>query len=313
MKMLVTGGTGFIGRAVLRQLAGAEHTVRFLARQPAAARVRELAASTGTEVVAGDVLEPDTLKAAIQGMDAVIHLVGIISETRDVTFERLHIEATRNVVGACQRTGVSRYVHMSALGTRPHATSRYHQTKWTAEELVRQSGLNFTIFRPSLIYGPEDHFVNLFARLMRFSPVVPVMGAGTTRLAPIAVEAVAQAFVRSLVVPAANHSTLDLCASKCLTFPQILDTIMRVTGRRRCKVHIPLPVARAQASLLELVYGWLGFPPPLNRDQLIMLQEDNAGNPEPAKTLFGLTEVSFEAGIRKYLVPGGVQPSNSSN
>ena len=114
-------------------------------------------------------------------MDAVIHLVGIISEVGRSTFEDIHISGTRNIVMTAQKAGIKRFVHMSALGARPNSVSRYHQSKWTAEEIVRGSGLDYTLFRPSIIYGPGDHFVNLFARMARFSPVLPVMGQGCSK------------------------------------------------------------------------------------------------------------------------------------
>lgn len=191
---------------------------------------------------------------------------------------------------------------MSALGTRPNARSRYHQTKWAAEEEVRNSGLDFTIFRPSLIYGPEDDFVNLFARMARWSPVLPVMGSGSARLAPILVAEVARGFVGALNHPAAVGRTFDLCGTETLTFPEILRTILRVMNRRRWLVHAPLGLARVQAATLEFAFGTLlGKPPPLNRDQIIMLQEDNVGDPAPAQSLFGLRTTTFADGIRAFL------------
>lgn len=302
MQVLVTGGTGFVGRAVLAALAEAGHRARILVRRPAAPRVRALAERFPVEVVAGDVLAPDTLRAAMPGCEAVVHLVGIISEVGRNTFENAHTVATRNVVAAARVGGVERLVHMSALGTRPNAVSRYHQTKWAAEEAVRASGLNWTIFRPSLIYGAEDHFTNLFATLARWSPVLPVMGPGTGRLQPVSVQAVALAFVRALTEPAAVGRTFDLCGPERLTFEEVLDTILEVTGRRRWKLHVPLGLARFQAFVLELVFPrLLRRAAPLNRDQLVMLQEDNVGDPAPANALLRLPVESFRDGLSRTL------------
>jgi NADH dehydrogenase len=302
MKVLVTGATGFVGREMLRQLREAGHTPRMLVRNPGSATVRGLAARAGAEIHSGNVLEPDSLPLALAGTEAVIHLVGIISEFGEQTFENVHKRATENLVKAAQGAGVRRFIHMSALGTRPNAVSRYHQTKWAAEQAVRGSGLDWTIFRPSLIHGREDHFVNLFARMARFSPVLPVMGTGATRFQPVAVEAVAACFVRALNEPKAIGQTFDVCGLERLTMPEILRAILAVTGRRRFILRIPMIVARLQAALLEWVFPvLLRQSPPLNRDQLLMLREDNVGDARPAVELFGLKPVGFAEGIRRYV------------
>jgi NADH dehydrogenase len=232
----------------------------------------------------------------------VIHLVGIISEVGQSTFENIHIEGTHKVANAARICGVKRFLHMSALGTRPAAASRYHRSKWAAEEIVRQSGLEYTIFRPSLIYGREDHFVNLFAKIARFSPLLPVLGNATARFQPVAVEVVAAAFMRALAEAKTINHTLDLCGPDTFTFPLLLDRILEATGRKRLKIHIPLPLARLQAGFLEGVYrGLLRKAPPLNRDQLIMLQEDNVGDCRQAEEILGLTQQRFCEGIGSYL------------
>ena len=188
-------------------------------------------------------------------MEAVIHLVGIISEVGESTFENVHQRGTRNILAAAQQAGVRRFVHMSALGTRPNAASRYHQTKWAAEELVRHSGLDFTIFRPSLIYGPQDQFINLFARIIRLSPVVPLLGSPRARFQPVSVEAVAAAFVRSLGEPKSSGQTYDLCGPEALTLSEIVDQILAVLQRKRLKLQVPLGLARCQAACWSLFSG----------------------------------------------------------
>ena len=264
--------------------------------------MRELANEFNASAFCGNVLQAGTLAPALSGVDAVIHLVGIISEIGEQTFENVHLRATQNMVAAAKRAAVRRFIHMSALGTRPQAASRYHQTKWAAEEIVRGSGLEWTIFRPSLIYGPGDHFVNLFAKLAQLSPVLPVMGPGTARMQPVAVEAVAACFVKALTEPGAAGRTFDVCGPETLTFPEILRAILAATGRKRFLVRVPLGVARVQAACLEWLYPvLLHRAPPLNRDQLILLQEDNLGDAGPANTLFGLRHASFAAGIARYL------------
>jgi uncharacterized protein YbjT (DUF2867 family) len=305
MKVLVTGATGFVGRTILRQLHEAGHSIRLLARAPRSARAQEATTRWGAEVLSGDILDRASLGSAAASTDAIIHLVGIISEVGASTYENVHTRGTANVVWAAQRAAVKRFVHMSALGTRPNAVSRYHRSKWAAEENVRHSSLAFTIFRPSLIYGPEDQFVNFYAKVIRLSPVVPLLGSPHARFQPVPVQAVASAFAKSVVEPKAVGQTYDLCGAEALTLSGIVDQILGVLRKRRLKLHVPLGVAWWQAVCLEYVFPrLLRKAPPLNRDQLLMLQEDNVGNPQPANEAFGLRPVSLRAGISKYLGSG---------
>lgn len=302
MRVFVTGATGFVGRNVLRELHTASHSSLVLARKSATTAQLETFQRIGAEVRRGDILDSASLAPAMAGADAVIHLVGIISEIGENTFESVHTRGTQNVLQAMRQSGISRLVHMSALGTRPGAVSRYHQTKWAAEEAVRASGIRYTIFRPSLIFGPEDQFVNVFARMIRLSPVVPVMGNPTSRFQPVAVEAVAAAFVRALTASNSLGREFDLCGPEAMTLSEIVGTIAQVLGRKRLKLRVPNPVATLQAALLEKLYPTLlRKAAPLNRDQLEMLQEDNVGDASPANALFNLPSIRFRDGIEKYL------------
>ena len=302
MKVLVTGASGFVGTEILKHLHAAGHSIRIVARHPRSARVQADAARFGAEIHDGNVLASASLPAGMKDIAAVIHLVGIISEVGKNTFENVHTLGTKNIVTAAKQAGVPRFIHMSALGARPNAPSRYHQSKWAAEEIVRQSGLDYTIFRPSIIYGSNDHFVNLFNHIARFSPVLPVMGDGRSKLQPIPVADVATCFVRAINEPKSIGQTYDLCGRDVLSFDEILDAILQVIGRKRWKLHLPLGLARLQAALLEFVFPrLLGKAPPLNRDQLLMLQEDNVGNPRPANVLFHLNPTPFKDGIGAYL------------
>jgi len=302
MKVFVTGATGFVGQEILRGLRNAGHSIRFLAREHSGHVAQQFAPRFRVEASLGDVLDPGSLDNALAGTNAVIHLVGIISEVGENTFENVHTRGTQSILAAAQRAGVRRFVHMSALGTRPDAVSRYHKSKWAAEEEVRNAGLDYTIFRPSLIYGRKDHFVNLFAKIIRCSPIIPVLGNPKAKFQPVPVEAVAISFVKSLSEPRSIGATFDLCGSETLTMPEILDQISQVMGHRRLKLRVPAMVAKCEAAFLEFVFPrLLRKAAPLNRDQLIMLQEDNVGNGNPASELFGLESTSFRQGIARYL------------
>ncbi|HWV98646.1 MAG TPA: complex I NDUFA9 subunit family protein [Candidatus Acidoferrum sp.] len=299
MKVFLTGATGFVGKEILRQLHESGHAARLLVRNRESRRVQELVSRYKSEEHVGDILDADSLEGAIEGVDAVIHLVGIISELGHNTFERVHARGTRHVTEATRRAGVKRFVHMSALGTRSDAVSRYHQTKWAAEETVRRSGLEYTIFRPSVIYGPGDRFVNLFERLSWFSPVLPVMGSDQAKFQPVSVEVVATAFIKALSEPKSIGQAYDLCGPEPLTFAALLADILAVQRRRRLKLRVPPALARGQAAFLELIYPLLfRKPPPLTRDQLIMLDEGSVGNPKPAEELFGLKQPTFREGVQ---------------
>ncbi len=301
MKVLVTGGTGFVGREILWRLHEAGHDIRLFSRRGVSDDLRQLAYRHRAELVKASFDDPESLMFAARGCDAVIHLVGIISEAGSSTFQRVHVGCTRAMLGAATAAGARRFIHMSALGTRADARSRYHLTKWEAEELVRRSGLDWTIFRPSVIYGREDHFVNFLAGISWWSPVIPIFGAGNNLLQPVAVEDVASAFVASLSESGAVGQCFDLCGSETFSMRQLWETVLQVTGRRRFLLRLPMWMARLQAACLELGCGLVGRASPLTRDQLLMLEEDNTGDARPAGLAFQLPARSFAVEIARYL------------
>jgi NADH dehydrogenase len=297
-EVFVTGATGFVGHALLQRLCAAGHVVRCLVRHGSEGRLRGLGAIARIE---GDVLTRRGLEEGMTGCDAVIHLVGIIREHRaaNMTFERVHVEGTRNVLEAAKAAGVQRYLHMSALGTRPAAASRYHRTKWAAEEAVRGSGLGWTIFRPSIVYGRGDGFVTLLASMVRRLPVVPVIGSGRQRLQPIAVEQVAAGFAEAIERPVMIKQTYEVGGPEAVTMLELLDSIGRALGRRRVrKVHVPLGVMKPLARLLHPLPGF-----PVTPDQLLMLGEDGVCDPRPFFDAFQLEPVPLATGLERMLSP----------
>ncbi len=296
MRVFLTGGMGYVGTRIREELLARGHEVRCLVRP----RSRRLPAPhQGVEAVLGNITDPATLQGKIQGCDAVIHLVGIIKEIplAGVTFERIHFQGTKHVVDAARAQGVRRFIHMSSLGTRPNARARYHRTKYLAEEYLKQSGLDFTIFRPSVIFGPGDAFVNLFAGMIRRPFPVPVIGTGRSKLQPVALENIARGFAGAVVTPATVGKTYEAGGAEAFDLIQILDIIGEVLGKPRVpKVSIPLALMRPLVALMQ----WI--PPfPLSLDQLTMLQEDNVCDEKPFYRDLGLVPLPFREGITRYL------------
>ena len=291
MKIFIAGGTGFVGEHLVAELQKNGHTVRLLVHSR-----RTLPGNV--EQVAGDVTRLESFAESLVGCDAVINLVGIIREfpSRGITFERLHVTATAHMLAAAADSGISRYLQMSALGTRPHAVSAYHQTKWQAEELVRGSTLDWTIFRPSLIYGPHDAFINMLAAQLRLAPIMPVIGSGTYRLQPIHADDVARCVTRALDMPETIGQAYELCGNDRLSYAALLDMVAETMGKPRpLKPHLPL-------GLMKLIIPVLQKAPPfpITADQLQMLLEESIGGNE-WQQVFGFEPRDLRGGINEYL------------
>ncbi|MBW2475919.1 MAG: complex I NDUFA9 subunit family protein [Deltaproteobacteria bacterium] len=292
MNVFVTGGTGFVGREILKQLAEKGHSARVLIR---AGSETKLADHNKITVYPGDITDPASLSNALQGCDAVIHLVGIIREFADrgVTFERLHVDATQNILEAAATQGVRRYLHMSSNGTRANAQAKYHITKWQAEEKVRQSGLDWTIFRPSLIFGPKGEFVEMLADLIRKMPVVPVIGDGRYRMQPVSVGQVAESFVKALSMPETINKTYHLCGAEDYSYDEILDLTGAAIGKEKVpKAHQPLFMIRPMVKLMEHLPSF-----PITSEQLTMMLEGNCCDPSPWSEVFGIEPIAYAMGI----------------
>jgi uncharacterized protein YbjT (DUF2867 family) len=292
MIIFLAGGTGFVGGHLRNALVSKGHTVRLLTH------TRTLEAADNVRIFEGDVTKPDTFTEALSGCDAAVNLVGIIREfpERGVTFERLHVQATENMIDACLQTGVNRYLQMSALGTGPDADSLYHKTKFRAEERVRASRLDFTIFRPSIIFGPKDDFINKLAELIRNSPAVPVIGDGTYRLQPISADDVAHCFASSLEMPETIGKTYELCGPDRLTYNKMLDIIGEMIGKEKvAKLKSPVGLVKLAARLMQ---SFSFFP--ITMDQITMLLEENICDGEWRKT-FRFEPTGFVEGISNYL------------
>ncbi len=242
------------------------------------------------DVVQADLGAPLPLEP-LHGCDAIVNLVGIKRESGTQTFERVHVEATRNLIDATKALGIRRFVHISVVCSRPDPKSAYHDTKWRAEELVRHSGLNFTILKPGVIYGHGDDMITHLVKMIRFAPVFPVVGKGTSILQPVHAEDVAQAVVAAFERPVSIGKSYDLVGPKRLTLREVVRTVAEGVGLPVRIVNTPIWFQRAAVRVMNCL-----FANPLSTPaQLQMLINGLYGDPEPARTDLGVEPRPFTA------------------
>jgi uncharacterized protein YbjT (DUF2867 family) len=293
VKVLVTGATGFVGPKIVHALRAQERDVRVLVRRPErGARL----AGWGAELVTGDVTDPASLRAASDGCTHVIHLVALLKGSA-ADFHRVMVEGTANLVRAAEDAGVERFVLMSALGT--SAASKdvvpYYAAKWEEEQAVTGSGLEYTIFRPSFVFGRDGGALQTFLRQVRYSPVVTVIGPGLQRSQPIWVDDVAAYFAHALDAPSAANRTFEIGGPDVVDWNELYLAIARVLGKRRRLVHVPFGVARTGAQLTQRLPG-----APLTVDQVTMLQgADNVVSGTDAVDTFQLPLVPLDEQLRR--------------
>src|SRR3972149_2152226 len=251
MKIFLTGSTGFVGKRILRDLLENKYQVRCLARKGSEQKISHykdpVLVKTGIDIVNGDITDAASLDGKLEGCDAVI-----------------------NLVRTARSQKVMRFIQMSALGARPDGKTQYQQTKFRAEECIRTSGLDYTIFRPSIIFGPEDKFVNLFANMLRTQQFVPVVGNGRYQMQPVSVENVSMGFVKAIEQKDAIGKTFEVGGPERIEFNQIIDIIGEVICAPPHKIHIPVFIMSTMAKMLD----WLPFFP-VTKDQITMLLEGN--------------------------------------
>lgn len=293
--ILVTGGTGFVGPKIVHALRAEETAVRALVRDPSSSSARTLSA-WGCELAQGDATDPDSLRRATEGADAVVHLIALIAG-KPQEYERVMNQGTRDLVAAAKEARVSRFVLMSALGTTEESKDLvpYYRSKWDMEQTVKASGIEYVIFRPSFVFGKDGGVLPTFLRQVRYSPVTPVPGSGTRRLQPIWVNDVAAFFARALSTEEAANKSFDLGGPDRLTWNELYERIRRTLGKRRATVHVPMGLMRAGAVLAEKLPR-----PPVTRDQLTMLEAaDNVGDVDPAIGTFGIHPIGLDEQLRR--------------
>jgi uncharacterized protein YbjT (DUF2867 family) len=289
-RILVTGGTGFVGSSLRAALAG--RRLRLLVRDRSK---HATLASSDVEVIEGDVTRAETLAEAVAGCEAVISLTAIIEERGGATFDSVIRQGNVNLVAAARRAGVTRFLLMSALGARHDPAFPYFEAKWQAEQAVRASGLSWTIFRPSVIFGPGDGFITVLADLIRKAPIVPVVGSGRAKFQPVFVDEVAASFVNALDDPATAGNVFELGGPEILTYEELLDLIAAKLDKRTPKVHVPVGLMKAVVTVTKPLPKALR--PPVTEEQLKMLAIDNCTDDSATARLIGREPLRLADGI----------------
>lgn len=294
MKVLVTGGTGFVGPKVVHALRARGHDVRALVRRPERAKSLD---AWGCELAQGDMTDPDSLDRAAQGCDAVVHLVAII-QGRPVAFQRIMEQGTRDLVASAGRAGIKRFVLMSALGTseRNRDLTPYFHAKWEMEQAVAASGLEHVVFRPSFVFGKDGGVLPIFLRQVRLAPLTPVIGSGEERFQPVWVDDVASFFAQAVDAPGAANRTFEIGGPDVVSWNDFYGRVKKVLGVRRGTMHVPVGLARLGAAVVERLPK-----APITRDQLTMLTEagDNVCDNGPALETFDVDLAGLDEQIRR--------------
>ncbi|WP_287366272.1 complex I NDUFA9 subunit family protein [Thauera sp.] len=296
-RVVLVGGSGFVGRAIANRLAAAGVSVRVPTRRRS--RASHILLLPNVEVVEADVHDPDTLARLFAGADAVVSLVGVLhsrsGEPYGPDFARAHVELPKKIVAACRGAGVKRLVHVSALGASGDGPSEYQRSKAAGEAAIRSTGadLDWVILRPSVIFGRDDRFLNMFADLAAVFPVLPLAGA-STRFQPVHVEDVAEVVWRSLTSPEAAGQTYELAGPAVYTLRQLVEYVSDLVGKPRPVIALPEGLAMLQARLMELA------PQPLmSRDNVRSMRVDNVATGDPLP--FGLVPTAVEAVVPTWL------------
>ena len=284
MKVIIAGGTGFLGRHVSEALVSAGHSVLLLARGAG-----PTLAADGAGLLRADVTAGALPLGAMRGSDAIVNLIGIKGERGTQTFESVHVEATRHLIAAAEDLGIRRFIQISVVCSRPDPRSAYHDTKWRAEELVRSSGLDWTILKPGVIYGPGDDMVTHLVKMIRFAPVFPVVGRGDSFLQPVHAGDVAAAIVGALGTDRSIGKAYDIVGPDRLTLRTVVETVARAVGLRLRVVGTPIPLQRAAVGLMNALFRH----PLATPAQLQMLIDGLYGDPAPARAELGVEPRPF--------------------
>lgn len=294
----VFGGSGFIGRYVVQNLAQAGYNIRVAVRFPNDANYLKVLGQVGqiTPICAPTGI-PELVDQAVLGSHAVINLTGILFEKKNQTFEHVHVDGVRNIASAAQRHGIQDVVHISAIGADKNSTSSYARTKALGEDVLRSHVPNAVVLRPSVVFGPEDQFFNRFAEMACFSPALPLIGGGHTKFQPIYVADVAEAVMAALGQDSSYGKTYEIGGPSQRTFKELMKLMLDVIDRKRFLVPIPYPIAKLMGFFAQFLPT-----PPLTPDQVELLKYDNVVSGKlPTLEELNVDPSSMESIIPSYL------------
>ena len=300
-QVTVFGGSGFLGRQIVRRLAGEGAAVRVAVRRPErAASLTGFGASGAITAVRADVWQAATVGPAIEGSDAVVNTVGHYVERAGATFEAIHGQGAMQVARASAKAGVRRLVHISGIGADPASESSYVRARATGERLVREAFPEATILRPSVMFGPEDAFFNSLAAVARLLPVLPLFDTGAVKLQPVYVGDVAEAVARALAIEAARGKIYELGGPRAYTYKALLQLLLRQLGRRRLLMPVPYFVWELLAAVMAPLPKR-----PISRDQVVLMKSDNVVGPVALSFAeLGLAPSAVEEILPSYLQTG---------
>jgi uncharacterized protein YbjT (DUF2867 family) len=293
LNVAIIGASGFVGRNLVRGLVGAGFQIRLLTHRSKS----EFCESNHIKIAGADIHDKDSLITALNGIDVIYHLVGIIAETKHLTFEKTVVQGTANLIEACSQNCVKKIIYLSALGTSEDAKTKYHRAKWAAERIVRGSKLEYIILRPSATFGPEDKFINMLANMIRKSPLIPVIGDGCYQMQPIFIDDLIKIMINSLENSAVLNRVIEIGGPEQLQFRAIIALLGKVLKKKSVIIYIPVFLARFGAHIMENLMK----PSPLTVDQIEMLLYGNIFSNNELNGLFDVKLTSFENGIAKYL------------
>jgi len=291
--IFIAGATGFVGGHLRDYLVQKGCEVKVLVRSSAAGKQF---LSKGIQTIPGDITKPETLKGILSPDDFIVHLVGIITEKGDTTFQKVHVEGTRNLVSEAKRAGVRHFFYQSALGADIKGITPYLRTKAEAEEIVKSSGIPYTIFRPSLLIGPWDGFTKKMLDMIKISPVTPIPGDGKSRFQPLYIKDWLKCTLKVIEDPGGYSGTYELGGPQQLSYSEIVQIMTESSGRTRMKVNIPMGLMKIAAAVASILPS-----PPVTTDQLLMLEQDNITDIDGIEKKFGFSPVPLKEALGEFI------------